>query len=319
VIGSPIATPETTPAPGATGGVPAHPVGAATGTPAFDAILMLQNLAATAECAETAALEPSEATELVLGEDSGDEEDGEDPEASLAFLSELLSQVPSTPARQFEAGAESGGDGAEEAPTPAATRKVNERAPFEIPAAPEDPANARVAQLTPALAQPVETTPVPEGQASLARAMEMLAPARVAAPAPDRVLHTPARDPRWADELGTRVSLMVRAGESSASLQLTPVDLGPVEVSVTVRDAQATVHFGATQPETRALLEASLPRLREMLAAQGFQLTDASVSSGFSRSQRQEAAAAPRSAAEAETSVTEARVVRAMGLLDLYA
>ena len=46
---------------------------------------------------------------------------------------------------------------------------------------------------------------------------------------------------------------------------------------------QASIHFGAAQAETRALIEASLPKLREMLAAQGFQLLDASVSQGFSR------------------------------------
>ena len=33
---------------------------------------------------------------------------------------------------------------------------------------------------------------------------------------------------------------MVRGGESSASLQLTPVDLGPMDVNVTVRDGQAS-------------------------------------------------------------------------------
>ena len=38
---------------------------------------------------------------------------------------------------------------------------------------------------------------------------------------------THVRDPRWAEEFGTRIALMVRGGESSASLQLSPVDLGP--------------------------------------------------------------------------------------------
>ena len=109
---------------------------------------------------------------------------------------------------------------------------------------------------------------------------------------PERVesaaLTTHVRDPRWADDLGNRLASMVRAGESSASLQLTPVDLGPLEVNVAVRDNQATVHFGAANAETRALLEASIPRLREMLAAQGFQLMDSSVSQGFARQTRHE-------------------------------
>ena len=107
-------------------------------------------------------------------------------------------------------------------------------------------------------------------------------------------LTTHVRDPRWADELGNRLASMVRTGESSASLQMTPVDLGPLEVNVTVRDNQATVHFGAANAETRALLEASIPRLREMLAAQGFQLMDSSVSQGFARQTRHEAAGTPR-------------------------
>ena len=101
-------------------------------------------------------------------------------------------------------------------------------------------------------------------------------------------LTTHVRDPRWADELGNRLASMVRTGESSASLQMTPVDLGPLEVNVAVRDNQATVHFGAANAETRALLEASIPRLREMLAAQGFQLMDSSVSHGFARQTRHE-------------------------------
>ena len=112
---------------------------------------------------------------------------------------------------------------------------------------------------------------------------------------------------------------MIRAGESTASLQLTPVDMGPVEVNVTVKDSQASIHFGASQADTRALIEASLPKLRELLASQGFNLMDASVSSGFSRSQQSAFASGNRTGGEAETSTIESRPLRAMGLLDLYA
>jgi flagellar hook-length control protein FliK len=130
---------------------------------------------------------------------------------------------------------------------------------------------------------------------------------------------TPVRDPRWADDLGTRVALMVRGGESSASLQLSPPELGPLDVNVTVRDSQASIHFGAAQAETRALLEASIPRLREMLAAQGFQLMDASVSQGFARQSRAQPTLAGRPDAEAEIEVRATPGVRLAGLLDTYA
>jgi len=130
---------------------------------------------------------------------------------------------------------------------------------------------------------------------------------------------THVRDPRWAEEFGTRIALMVRGGESSASLQLTPVDLGPMEVSITVKDGQASVHFGAAQAETRALIEASIPRLREMLASQGFNLMDASVSQGFSRRAHNPEPASVRAEAGVETEVRGAGKVTTVGLLDLYA
>jgi flagellar hook-length control protein FliK len=132
-------------------------------------------------------------------------------------------------------------------------------------------------------------------------------------------LTTHVRDPRWADELGNRLASMVRTGESSASLQMTPVDLGPLEVNVAVRDNQATVHFGAASAETRALLEASIPRLREMLAAQGFQLMDSSVSHGFARQTRHEASGTPRVDGIGEAPIASAQTTHITGLLDLYA
>jgi flagellar hook-length control protein FliK len=130
---------------------------------------------------------------------------------------------------------------------------------------------------------------------------------------------THVRDPRWAEDLGNRLVTMVRTGETSASLQLTPVDLGPLEVNVSIRDNQASVHFGAANAETRALLEASMPRLREMLASQGFHLMDSSVSHGFARQTRHEAAGTPRVDALGEAPMPVTQAIHINGLLDLYA
>jgi flagellar hook-length control protein FliK len=141
----------------------------------------------------------------------------------------------------------------------------------------------------------------------------------VAARVESAALTSHVRDPRWADELGNRLASMVRTGESSASLQLTPVDLGPMEVNVAVRDNQATVHFGAANAETRALLEASIPRLREMLQAQGFALMDSSVSHGFAKSTRHESAGTPRVNEIGEAPIVSATRTHITGLLDLYA
>jgi flagellar hook-length control protein FliK len=316
---------ETLPAAQAGAAPTSAPVATATGTPAFDAILMLQNIAATAETLDMAALEAGETSDLIASDDSVEDEDnGDELEASLAFLADLLTVVPKSSAREFESGAQSQGDSSEPSPMPVAA-KAGGDSEFDAAQAAAQPvikADAETLLLTPMLPETLESRAA-SGDASqgLARAAELLAAARTSAPpAQDKPpLATHVRDPRWADELGARVSLMIRAGESTASLQLTPLDLGPVEVNVTVRDSQATIHFGAAQADTRALLEASLPKLRELLAAQGYQLTDSSVSSGFARSQRQDATPGARAADEAETSITEARSIRSLNLLDVYA
>jgi flagellar hook-length control protein FliK len=132
-------------------------------------------------------------------------------------------------------------------------------------------------------------------------------------------MSTHVRDPRWAEEFGTRIALLVNQRESVAAISLTPADLGPVDVNITVRDSQATIHFGAAQAETRALIEASLPKLRELLAAQGFQLMDASVSQGFTRQSKPDAPSVPRPSSVDDVAVIEARSVALNGLLDTYA
>lgn len=139
------------------------------------------------------------------------------------------------------------------------------------------------------------------------------------APAAESRLSTPVHDARWADALAHRLVVMARDGESVASLKLVPVDLGPLDIQIRVRDGEASVHFGAAHQETRAVLEASMPRLRELLSAQGLQLTDASVShqsAGQNRPERSSSVGAIGAVAE-DAEVT-AKVI-STSLLDIYA
>ena len=93
----------------------------------------------------------------------------------------------------------------------------------------------------------------------------------------DRPVHSPVGSAAWADEIGTRVVMMTEAGNHTASLKLSPEHLGPLEISITVRDDKASVWFGAAHADTRAAIETALPRLREMFEAQGLSLADAGV------------------------------------------
>ena len=301
----------------------AGPASAANAGPVFDAILVLQSLAATAQSLDAASFEAADTADLVSAEDGDDEEDSDDLESSLAFLSALLTATaPKSSPGDFETGAQGQGPADEGAAAVLVkTGRGESPATFAPDAGNGEQKSDALLSLAAVPPEALDTRTTGDAAQNLARAAELLVQAQRTAPAAveQTQIATSTRDPRWAEELGARVSLMVRAGESSATLALTPVDLGPVEVNVTVKDSQATIHFGASHAETRALIEASLPRLRELLAAQGFNLTDASVSSGFSRSQQQASSQGTRPGGDTDTSSTEARAVRHLGLLDLYA
>jgi flagellar hook-length control protein FliK len=133
-------------------------------------------------------------------------------------------------------------------------------------------------------------------------------------------LSTPVHDSRWADAIAHRLVMMAREGESVAQLKLVPVELGPLDIQITVKDSEATVHFGAAHAETRAALEASLPKLRELLSAQGLQLTNASVSQqsgGQNKPERNAGPAAVGAVAE-DGEISPAKAV-STSLLDIYA
>jgi len=114
--------------------------------------------------------------------------------------------------------------------------------------------------------------------------------AAAAAAAAGQALRTPVGNPRWADELGSRLVMMTTRGQNEGSLTLAPEHLGPLEVRISMQQNTANVWFGAQHAETRAALAEALPRLREMLADAGLSLGQSGVSH---EAPRQGADAAP--------------------------
>ena len=78
-------------------------------------------------------------------------------------------------------------------------------------------------------------------------------------------------------ELGSKLQWMSNANLHRAQLTLSPSELGPVEIQLRVGDGEAAVQFFAANPSTRDALEQAMPRLREMLAEAGLNLTDGEV------------------------------------------
>lgn len=313
------------------------PGAAATTAPAvaspFDAILTLESLAATCAALDTSPLGGGALEGLEGLDETADdaETDGEEP---LAFLAGLLTAIAPTPASPPQAASNDSavdvaiddalaGQARHAAADQDATLAANAAPDAATTSTDVAMAGKLLAALDPTASKAdagAADTTTQDATAGIARAAEWLShgPRHIAGAAHDSI-PTPIHSPRWAEDFSTRVALMVRGGESTASLQLSPLDLGPVEISVTVRDSQASIHFGAAQADTRALIEASIPRLREMLAAQGFNLLDASVSQGFSRQARPDAPRAIGLGAEADAEVREVTRITANGLLDLYA
>lgn len=148
-------------------------------------------------------------------------------------------------------------------------------------------------------------------------------PSNLSATAPGPALTAPVGSSAWTEQLGARLTWMTQQGVQSASLQLSPQHLGPLQVSISVQHGQASVWFGAAQADTRQALARAMPELRAMFANQGLTLTDSGVSHDAPRD-------AHRSANRGVTPVGEvggvetvsssaSAALTGVGLIDTYA
>lgn len=250
--------------------------------------------------------------------------------AADAFLASFLLMPAPSPAPELSVDVSS-----DLQPTPVKDAALQMALPIESAAAPDDLAAVERLQALP-LPEDFfsgDLQPAPSGNAAdssvtgltgatppaaIVRTMGTLLP-EAASPMPRHLSAAPG-SPAWTEELGERLTWMAHRGVDSASLRLSPEHLGPLEIRISVQDGQTSVWFGASHPETRAALEQSLPRLRELLAAQGMTLADASVSREAPRERPAAPVASTFQPADQSdsTSVTVTRVT-GIGLLDTYA
>jgi flagellar hook-length control protein FliK len=74
-----------------------------------------------------------------------------------------------------------------------------------------------------------------------------------------------------------RVQLVIASGRAAASIEVSPPELGPVELRIRVSDGTAHVACSAPHAAAREAIAQALPQLRDMLAAQGLALGHTSV------------------------------------------
>jgi flagellar hook-length control protein FliK len=140
-------------------------------------------------------------------------------------------------------------------------------------------------------------------------------------------LNHPVGQPGWDQALGERVQWMINQNIQQAEIKLTPPNLGPMEIKVSLQNDQTNVTFLAAQAPTREVLEASIPRLREMLGDVNLNLANVNVgqqqAGGSGQGEAaggQRAGLTPHSDSTSSSSVDEHQnsLLVGRGLLDTY-
>lgn len=97
----------------------------------------------------------------------------------------------------------------------------------------------------------------------------------------------PLSDAQWADKFSEHIVWLGHQGIKSAIIKINPEDLGPLEISVKVVKESASVNITSHSGHVRDIVDQALPRLREMMAEQGLDLTEVTYETGTSTDSRQ--------------------------------
>jgi flagellar hook-length control protein FliK len=141
----------------------------------------------------------------------------------------------------------------------------------------------------------------------------------------------PLAHPDWNKELGERIVWMNSKDLSAAEIKLNPQHLGPISVRIEINNDQATIAFTAQHAAVRDALEASIPKLREMMSNQQINLTDVNISQNSSSDQQHQSSSrqAPQnfdgfarmsgSEFEASEEADTRNITVGKGILNIYA
>ncbi len=87
----------------------------------------------------------------------------------------------------------------------------------------------------------------------------------------------PVGSREFGTEMGNRLVWMATNNHQVAELRIDPPQLGPVEVRLSIANDQASLSFASPHAAVRDAIQASLPRLQDMLQGLGISLGNVSV------------------------------------------
>jgi flagellar hook-length control protein FliK len=87
----------------------------------------------------------------------------------------------------------------------------------------------------------------------------------------------------WPQQFGEKVVWLAKNDQQTAQINITPPQLGPVQITLNLSGDQATVAFASPHAEVRQAIESSMPQLKEMLSAAGISLGDTNVGANMAQ------------------------------------
>jgi len=128
------------------------------------------------------------------------------------------------------------------------------------------------------LAEPASSLPGVNAQAMAQSASAAIAPLPTpSTPVNQATITAPMGSAAWPAEFTQKVNWVSTQQNQVAELHLNPPDLGPMSVTITITDNQATALFSSPHSAVREAIENALPKLRESLADNGIMLGNATV------------------------------------------
>jgi hypothetical protein len=91
-------------------------------------------------------------------------------------------------------------------------------------------------------------------------------------------LQQPLHQPSWKQEFGNRMVWLAKEGIQTAQLRLNPASLGKIDIKISIQNDQANISFISQHGAVKDVIDASLPRLREMMNEAGVKLDQVNVS-----------------------------------------
>ena len=129
----------------------------------------------------------------------------------------------------------------------------------------------------------------PESNLTSSQAPSINSPTPMSATVPSYSIAPSVSQSGWDAALSQRVVWMASQNIQSATLNINPEHLGPLQIQIQLdNNQQANVQFFSAQPEVRLALQNSIPMLSQMLEQTGIQLGQSDVSSQSSGSNPQQ-------------------------------